>query len=367
MTMVGWHDLRVEPERENLAEIIAWVEAFCKTHESVRMHENHILIVAEELFLNEVSYGGARGGSNGLLFRLLPQPEGAALIMEADGPPFNPIGDVPEPDVDAPLNDRPIGGLGLMLVRKMMDGAEYKRVDGRNILTVVFGRGPIPQRMDGGDKANATAFRWRPRGITFRIVTILSVVMTVGLIAAAELNYRKFKDVLVEVSAARYDPEIRKLKLAIESSLVSGLPLESIRTTQQLIDRSATQFEDPIDLAVRDSEGSILFSTADSGRLQEKPPLQNELVRDFGDPDRFVVHASIMHDGAAVGTLSLSHSAAEAMAALPGRLELHKEMLYPLICVLLWVGVAVPFFGRIEGQFHFRMRAAETGRKLASL
>ena len=40
------------------------------------------------------------------------------------------------PDIDAPIEERPIGGLGVHFVRVLMDGFRYRRSDGRNIVTL---------------------------------------------------------------------------------------------------------------------------------------------------------------------------------------------------------------------------------------
>ena len=53
--------------------------------------------------------------------------------VEDDGTPFNPL-DVPAPDVTRPIEDRPIGGLGIHLTKKMVDGIDYSLRDGKNVL-----------------------------------------------------------------------------------------------------------------------------------------------------------------------------------------------------------------------------------------
>ena len=53
--------------------------------------------------------------------------------MEDDGRPFNPL-NVPEPDTKQLLEVRPIGGLGIHLVRKLIDELEYRRQNDKNIL-----------------------------------------------------------------------------------------------------------------------------------------------------------------------------------------------------------------------------------------
>ena len=52
-----------------------------------------------------------------------------------DGEAFDPR-EAPPPDLDAPLEERQAGGLGMHLVRATMDEVDYRREDGRNVLTV---------------------------------------------------------------------------------------------------------------------------------------------------------------------------------------------------------------------------------------
>ncbi len=63
----------------------------------------------------------------------------ARLVVEiADsGMPFNILA-VPEPDLASDLDHRKVGGLGVFLVRKIADEAEYERAEGKNIVRLVF-------------------------------------------------------------------------------------------------------------------------------------------------------------------------------------------------------------------------------------
>jgi anti-sigma regulatory factor (Ser/Thr protein kinase) len=55
--------------------------------------------------------------------------------VEDDGRAFNPL-EAAVPDIDASIEERPIGGLGIHLVRSVMSSVEYRREDGRNVLTM---------------------------------------------------------------------------------------------------------------------------------------------------------------------------------------------------------------------------------------
>ena len=58
---------------------------------------------------------------------------------EDTGPPHDPFGAVAAPDEATTVEDRPVGGLGVLLVAAMATGVVYRRVDGRNRVSLVIG------------------------------------------------------------------------------------------------------------------------------------------------------------------------------------------------------------------------------------
>jgi serine/threonine-protein kinase RsbW len=58
------------------------------------------------------------------------------LQIEDSAPPFDPLS-VPDPDVSAGLDKRRVGGLGVLLIRRVMDDIVYRYEDGKNILVMV--------------------------------------------------------------------------------------------------------------------------------------------------------------------------------------------------------------------------------------
>ena len=61
--------------------------------------------------------------------------EGVEIAFSDDGAPYDPLAHE-DPDTSLPAEARPIGGLGIMMVRKMADSVRYERVNGRNRLVV---------------------------------------------------------------------------------------------------------------------------------------------------------------------------------------------------------------------------------------
>ena len=98
-------------------------------------------LVLEELGLNILSYGGPESDQNPEIeIVLTSDDESLTIEVVDDGRPFNPLQDADVPDVEAMLGDRPIGGLGVHLVKTLMDDLSYERTAGKNHLTMVARR-----------------------------------------------------------------------------------------------------------------------------------------------------------------------------------------------------------------------------------
>lgn len=98
-------------------------------------------LVLEELGLNVLTHGG-KGMARRPELEIVLTSEDHALTIELldDGLPFDPLEDAPDPNVDSAIEDRSIGGLGIHLVRTMMDDMHYRRDDGKNHLTLIARR-----------------------------------------------------------------------------------------------------------------------------------------------------------------------------------------------------------------------------------
>jgi anti-sigma regulatory factor (Ser/Thr protein kinase) len=90
-------------------------------------------LALEEVFMNVVMHGTKAGALREVAVSLALTRDGLTMTIEDDGPGFDPLS-LPAPDVTASLADRRVGGLGVFLVRQMMDSVSYERVAGRNQL-----------------------------------------------------------------------------------------------------------------------------------------------------------------------------------------------------------------------------------------
>jgi anti-sigma regulatory factor (Ser/Thr protein kinase) len=122
--------------------LIDFVEDFAGLHDLPQIEQSRMLLLLEELFTNVVKYGRA-GDEGAETIGVALAVSGRELTIEFsdDGPPFDPLLSA-TPDLDRPIADRPVGGLGLHILRSLVDHARYRREGGRNHLVLRRSIGP---------------------------------------------------------------------------------------------------------------------------------------------------------------------------------------------------------------------------------
>ncbi len=94
-----------------------------------------INLALDELFTNIVSYGFPDNGQQWISIVLSHENSKISVILEDSGMPFDPASaEIPAPETE--IEDCKVGGLGLHLVKKIMDKITYKRRDKKNIITL---------------------------------------------------------------------------------------------------------------------------------------------------------------------------------------------------------------------------------------
>jgi serine/threonine-protein kinase RsbW len=102
-----------------------------------------INICLDELFTNIVSYGFDNDSEHIVKFTLIVDHHLVTINIEDDGIPFNPLEKV-DPDFPENVESAKIGGLGILIIRKLMDNVAYERTSGKNKLTM---RKNIPEKL----------------------------------------------------------------------------------------------------------------------------------------------------------------------------------------------------------------------------
>jgi serine/threonine-protein kinase RsbW len=138
-----WHNRSIPTDLElaldgnigELERLAAELGEFCRRNGLEGEVEFDLNLVLEELFMNTIRHGGCRDQAGAARIHL--RLDGGAVEVEYRdrGIPFNPL-EAPAARIDAPLQDRKPGGLGIHLVRQIMQDVRYRRSDGENQLTM---------------------------------------------------------------------------------------------------------------------------------------------------------------------------------------------------------------------------------------
>ncbi|MEA4853379.1 MAG: ATP-binding protein [Christensenella sp.] len=127
--------ITVDAKTENLAFVMEFVETFAQIAGFSEKEIRRLLVVCDEIFSNIVKY--AYPQKKGEITVKLSRKETTGLAVEFvdRGIPFNPLQEE-EADVGLPLEKRPVGKLGLKIVKVIAKSVRYAYCDGKNILTI---------------------------------------------------------------------------------------------------------------------------------------------------------------------------------------------------------------------------------------
>lgn len=131
-------EVEVPASMEYLGDVMGMISGLLEDIGCGEDTKRYIEVSAEELFTNIASYAYQPGeGMVRVECSLVPAKDGADVILSFcdSGRPYNPF--VREdPDFNLPIEERPVGGLGVYMVKEFMDKAEYCHKDGCNVTTI---------------------------------------------------------------------------------------------------------------------------------------------------------------------------------------------------------------------------------------
>ena len=140
ITMLAFHyrgqdseSLTIEADVRKLGIVLDFIEQDMMQKEISKDIRTKIIVATEELFSNIALYAYENGGEVHIKTELY---KGTYSLKFMDkGKPYNPI-EHRDPDIFQPLQERPIGGLGIFIAKKMADSIMYSRENGKNILKI---------------------------------------------------------------------------------------------------------------------------------------------------------------------------------------------------------------------------------------
>ena len=127
--------VRLPADLREIERLHRLVRQFGDLHEVLSRALYAVNLALDEVVTNVVRHGFDDPAGQEVVARLTARNGEITTEVCDSGRAFNPL-DAPAPNLEAPLAERSLGGLGIHLVRSLMDGLEYRRENGKNVLTM---------------------------------------------------------------------------------------------------------------------------------------------------------------------------------------------------------------------------------------
>jgi anti-sigma regulatory factor (Ser/Thr protein kinase) len=128
--------IRLPVEVREIERLNGLVRQFGELHEIPSRALYAVNLALDEVVTNTILYGFEDSSGQELSVRVSVAGSELQGELVDEGRHFNPL-EVAPPNLDAPLRERELGGLGLHLVRSLMDRLDYRREGSKNVLTLV--------------------------------------------------------------------------------------------------------------------------------------------------------------------------------------------------------------------------------------
>ncbi len=129
-------ELTIEATPENVDTVIEFVDAQLEEYGCGMKEQMAIDVAIDELFANIAHYAyNPETGYATVRVDVLKDPLSVEVTFIDNGRQYDPLAK-DDPDTTLSVEDRPIGGMGILIVKKSMDAVSYEYKDGKNILTI---------------------------------------------------------------------------------------------------------------------------------------------------------------------------------------------------------------------------------------
>ena len=127
--------LILKNDLSELERVMSFVADLCVRNSIPPETEYDLNLALDEMITNVIQHAYPVSGEHHFTLQITVSNEEFVARIEDDGVEFNPT-EHPTPDLNAPLEERKVGGLGIYLVRQIMTSVEYQRVARKNVVTL---------------------------------------------------------------------------------------------------------------------------------------------------------------------------------------------------------------------------------------
>lgn len=128
-------ELKIINDVNEISRLTAFVEELCEELELSPELTMNINLALEEAVANIIMYAYPANQEHTIRLKVTADDSQLIFLLTDKGVSFDPT-QVEEADVTLPIEERPIGGLGIFLIRSIMNEVSYQRLDGENRLTL---------------------------------------------------------------------------------------------------------------------------------------------------------------------------------------------------------------------------------------
>lgn len=128
-------ELTIENDLSHISQVNDFVTEFCSKLNIGKSETTNMRLAIEEAVVNIINYAYPKGEKSKINIVALATSDTLKWVITDNGVAFAPT-DAPDVDTSLSAEDRQIGGLGIFLVRQLMDTINYERIDGKNVLTL---------------------------------------------------------------------------------------------------------------------------------------------------------------------------------------------------------------------------------------
>ena len=127
-------EIKIPAKTELLDEVLEFVNAAMREAMIDKKHEININIAVEEVFVNIAHYAYSSDDGD-VTISVNASKNNLVIEFRDSGQPYDPLSR-DDPDTTLSAEDREIGGLGIFMVKKLMDNVSYRYENGNNVLTI---------------------------------------------------------------------------------------------------------------------------------------------------------------------------------------------------------------------------------------
>ncbi len=127
--------MTIGADRREIAKVTAAFAEFADTHALTVSVRRSVQVALDEMLSNSIMHGFAGREGGEVTVEVVLDTDRVCVTLTDDGRPFDPL-EMPAPDTTLTTQERRIGGLGIHLVRKIMDEVSYDRRADRNVLVL---------------------------------------------------------------------------------------------------------------------------------------------------------------------------------------------------------------------------------------